>query len=201
MGLLIERADDFAQVIDIVVGSLRARAGFERSGIAPAHHARQYADFEKRDELLLRVDLAAGGGGGLHPPCRAQDTIAIEPQQTGEEAGPRSLRRGLQRKHLHMALADLEVIAMPRNRSLHDLPVHAGIAAKLVLFRPFFKVEQIAEELEGFVLAQKPQALSRCQDGFEEWSRSSQGLQASAMCRRRSPAASAQRLLPSTAPA
>ncbi len=30
LGLLIERADDFAQVIDMVVGSFRARAGFER---------------------------------------------------------------------------------------------------------------------------------------------------------------------------
>ena len=167
----------------------------------PAHHTRQYTDFEKRYELLLRVDLAAGGGSRLHPPCRAQDTIAIEPQQTGEEAGPRSLRCRLQRKHLHMALADLEVITVPRNRSLYDLPVHASIAAQLVTFCPFLKIEQVTEELEGFVLTQKPQVQWRCQGGFEEWLRSSQGLLASGRCLRRFPAASARTLLPSTAPA
>jgi hypothetical protein len=57
-----------------------------------------------------------------------------------------------------MALAHLKVITMPRNRSLHDLPVHAGIATQLVTLCPFFKIEQIAEELEGFVLTQEPQA-------------------------------------------
>ena len=47
--LFIERADDFAQVIDIVVGGLRASVGFERRGVALAHHADQYAEFE--DEM------------------------------------------------------------------------------------------------------------------------------------------------------
>jgi hypothetical protein len=41
---------------------------------------------------------------------------------------------------------------MPRNRSFHDLPVHTGIAAKLVLLGPFFKVEQVTEEPEGYYL-------------------------------------------------
>ncbi len=148
LGLLVERADDFAQVIDAAVRGLRARSGFERSGIASAHHARQDADFEKRDELLLGVDLAAGRGRGLQPPCRAQHAVAIERQQTGEEARPRCLRRRLQGEHLHVALADLQMVAVPCNRTLDDLPVYAGIAAKLVLRGPFFKIEEIAEELE-----------------------------------------------------
>jgi putative heme iron utilization protein len=41
---------------------------------------------------------------------------------------------------------------MPSHWALDDLPVHAGIAAKLVLFWPFLKVEQIAEELESLRL-------------------------------------------------
>ena len=49
----------------LAVGGLRACAGFERSGIASAHHAGQHTDFEKRDELLLCVDLAARSGRGL----------------------------------------------------------------------------------------------------------------------------------------
>ena len=137
--LLVERADDFAQVIDAAVGGLRAGAGFERGGIAPAHHARQHADFEEGDELLLRVDLAARGGRGLRPPCRAQHAVAVERQQAGEEAGPRCLRRRLQRKHLDMALADSQMVAVPCNRALDDLPVYAGIAAELVLQRPILQ--------------------------------------------------------------
>ena len=57
-------------------------------------------------------------------------------------------RRRLQREHLHMALADLEMVAVPGDRALHDLPVYAGIAAELVMFAPLFQVEEIAEELE-----------------------------------------------------
>ena len=56
-----------------------------------------------------------------------------------------------------MALADLKVVAVPCNRILHDLPVHAGIAAELVLSGPLLKVEEIAEELEAFGLVEQPQ--------------------------------------------
>ena len=51
--------------------------------------------------------------------------------RSGEEAGPRRLRRGLQRKHLYISLADAEMIAVPGHGTLYDLPVYAGIAAEL----------------------------------------------------------------------
>ena len=162
---LSSAADDFAQVIDADVRGLRAGAGFERRGIAPAHHPRQNADFEKRDELLLRVDLAASGGRGLHPPCRAQHAIAIEREQAGEEAGPRCFGRRLEGEHLHMAVADLEVIAVPRDRTLDDLPVHASIAAELVALCPLFKVEQVAEELKGLRPCRAVAIQANCRDG------------------------------------
>ena len=41
---------------------------------------------------------------------------------------------------------------MPRDRILHDLPIYASVAAKLVLASPFFQVEEVAEELEGVFL-------------------------------------------------
>ncbi len=156
---------------------------------------------KKRDELLLCVDLAAGRGGGLRPPCRAQHAIAVERQQAGEEAGPRCLRRRLQRKHLHVALADAQMVAVPCNRVLHDLPVYAGIAAELASLRPLFKVEEIAEKLEGAVLIEQPQPDGAAEMAFKNRCRLSEAPPASAMCRRRSPAACARTLSPSMAPA
>ena len=118
----------------------------------------QDAYFEERDELLLRVDLAARRRCGLYAPCRTQDAVAVERRQAGEEAWPRSLGRRLQREHLDMALANSKMVAVPADRTLHDLPIHAGIAAKLVLAGPFLQIEEVAEELEGLVLAQQSQA-------------------------------------------
>ena len=40
--------------------------------------------------ISLRAEV-----GGLHPPCRAQDAVAIEREQAGEEARPRRFRRRL----------------------------------------------------------------------------------------------------------
>ena len=111
--LFVERADDIAQVIDLRVGGARSCAGFKRGRVVSAHHARQHADFEERDELLLRVDLAARGGGGLGPPRRQQDAVAIERHQSREQAGPRRLRRRLQRKHLDVPAANGEMVAVP----------------------------------------------------------------------------------------
>ena len=85
-------------------------------------------------------------------------TIAVEREQTGEEARSRCFRCRLQGEHLYVAFANLQMVAMPGNGTLDDLPVHAGIAAKLILFRPFLKVEQIAEKLEGLCLVQQPQS-------------------------------------------
>ena len=47
-----------------------------------------------------------------------------------------------------MALADLDVIGMPRHRAFHDLAVHTGIGAKFVPFSPVFEIEKVAEELK-----------------------------------------------------
>src|SRR6185437_11145342 len=98
--LLVQLADDKAQVIDAAVGGFRSCAGFEGCCIASTHHTGKHAYFEKRDELLLRVDLMSRRRGGLGPPCGTQHAIAVERQQAGEEAGPRRLRRGLEREHL-----------------------------------------------------------------------------------------------------
>jgi hypothetical protein len=46
------------------------------------------------------------------------------------------------------------MVAVPCDRTLDDLPVHSGIACELILTRPLLKIEEIAEELEGFVLTQ-----------------------------------------------
>ena len=41
-----------------------------------------------------------------------------------------------------MAFSNLQVIAEPCNRVLHDLAVYAGIAAELVIARPIFKMKR-----------------------------------------------------------
>ena len=154
LGLLVERPDNFAEVVYVIVCGLRSRAGFQRGGIPPAHHARQNPDFEERDELLLGVDLAAGRARGLHPPRRAEDTIAVERKQSGKQARARRLWGSLQREHLDVPLSDLHMVAMPRDRTLHDLAVNTAIAAKLPSGRPLLKIEKVAEELEGLELAE-----------------------------------------------
>ena len=120
--------------------------------IPPAHHARQDPDFEERDELLLLVDLAAGRACGLHSPRCAEHAIAIQGEQAGEQAWPRCFGCGLQREHLDMSLPDLNVVAMPCDGTLHDLTVHARIAAKLPSASPLLKIEQVTEELEDIGL-------------------------------------------------
>ena len=158
MRFLIEGADDFTQVIHIAVRSLCSCSRFERGGIAAAHHSGEYAYFEERDELLLGIDLTAGRRCGLHAPRGTQDTVTVEREQTGEEARSRCFWWRFQREHLYVAFANLQVVAMPGNGTLDDLPIHAGIAAKLILLRPFLKVEQIAEKLETLSLVQQPQS-------------------------------------------
>ena len=51
-----------------------------------------------------------------------------------------------------MAFANLNVVAVPKDRTLDDLPIYSGVTAELVGGGPFFKVEQIAEELKRAVL-------------------------------------------------
>jgi len=60
LGLLVERTDDFAEVIDVVVGSFRPGSGIERRAISPAHNPLQHSDLEERYELFLGVDLIPG---------------------------------------------------------------------------------------------------------------------------------------------
>ena len=85
--LLVERTDDLAEVIDLRVCGPGSCSGFERCEIMPAHDARQYADLEERNELLLGVDLTPRCRSGLGPPCRTQDAVAVEGHEAGEEAG------------------------------------------------------------------------------------------------------------------
>ena len=161
----------------------------------------RHADLEKGDELLLRVDLLASRAAGLHPPCRAQHAIAVERQQAGEQAGPGCFWCRLEREHLYMAFADCYVVAVPCDRTFHDLPVYAGVAAELVALGPLFEVEEVAEKLKGLGLIEQTQSQASCRDGTEEWLRSFQDRTASARCRWRSPAACARTLSPSMAPA
>ena len=60
------------------------------------------------------------------------------------------------------------MVLKPRHRRLHDLAVYAGIAAKMILFGPIFKVEQVAEELECSVLVEPTQAECGCEMTFEQ---------------------------------
>jgi hypothetical protein len=54
-----------------------------------------------------------------------------------------------------MPLTDLNMVAMPRHGTLHDLAVYAGIAAELVVASPFLQIEEITEELEGIGFAEQ----------------------------------------------
>ena len=50
------------------------------------------------------------------------------------------------------------MIGLPGDRALDDLPVYAAAGAELALFRPIFKIEEIAEELECTLLVEQAQA-------------------------------------------
>ena len=80
LGLLVERTNDIAEIVNIVIGSPGSSARLQRGRVPSAHYAGQDTDFEERDELLLGINLAASGGRRLDAPCRAQHTIAIERQ-------------------------------------------------------------------------------------------------------------------------
>ena len=100
-----------------------------------------------------------------------------------------------------MPLAYLHMIAMPCNGALDDLTVNTCVFPELVAIRPLLKIEEVAEELEGFGLAQQPQAKRTAEMTFEERRRFFPGPRASGKYRQRSPRASARRLLLSTAQA
>ncbi len=65
-----------------------------------------------------------------------------------------------------MPLTDLYVVAVPRHRALYNLPIHASVAAELVLAGPLFQIEQIAEELKGRVLSEHPESQRTAEVSF-----------------------------------
>ena len=149
---LVESTDHLAEVVDVVVRRLRSCSRFERSRVSATHHPAENSHFEERDELLLGVDLLASRRCRLHTPCGAKNAVTVESEQGGELAGARRFGCRHQGEHLHMPFAHLDMVAMPRNRGLHDLPVHTRVGAKLIVSGPLLQVEEIAEELERRVL-------------------------------------------------
>ena len=57
-----------------------------------------------------------------------------------------------------MTLANLKVIAVPGDGAFHNLAIHARVVTELVTLRPFFNIEEVAEELEGIGFAKQTQA-------------------------------------------
>jgi hypothetical protein len=69
---------------------------------------------------------------------------------------------------LDVPLADLNVVAMPRDRTLDYLAVYARIAAELIVAGPLLQIEEIAEELEGFALPEQPEAKRAAEVSFQQ---------------------------------
>lgn len=112
-----------------------------------------------RLELLLRVDLATGRGGGLRPPCRTQHAIAIEREQAGEETRPRCFRGRLEGVHLHVSFAHAQMIAVPCDGIADDLPVYSGIVTELRLRRARSREAEISLEISANVTSSKSTTL------------------------------------------
>ena len=60
------------------------------------------------------------------------------------------------------------MVAVPCHGTLHDLPVHAVIGGQIVLCRPLFKVEQVAEKLVGIVFRKQLQTQGSTEMAFEQ---------------------------------
>jgi hypothetical protein len=54
-----------------------------------------------------------------------------------------------------MPLPYSQMIALPRDGTFDNLAIDAVIVAELVLRSPLFKVEEVGEELERFVLGER----------------------------------------------
>ena len=67
-----------------------------------------------------------------------------------------------------MAFADRNVVAVPCDRTLHDLPVYSGVAAELVALGPLFEVEEIAEKLKGLGLIEQTQSQRAAEVGLKD---------------------------------
>jgi hypothetical protein len=66
-----------------------------------------------------------------------------------------------------MAFADCNVIAVPCDRTLHDLPVHACVAAEWVALSPLFEVEEVAEKPKDLCLVEQTQSQRAAEMGLK----------------------------------
>jgi hypothetical protein len=73
-----------------------------------------------------------------------------------------------EREHLDMAFTDGNVVAVPCDRTLHDLPVYSSVAAELVARSPLFKVEEVAEKLKGLGLIKQTQSQRAAEVGLKD---------------------------------
>jgi hypothetical protein len=73
-----------------------------------------------------------------------------------------------QREHLHMALSDTHMVVVPSHGVLHNLAVHAGIVAELVVLCPLFEIEETAEKLEGFGFVDQTQSQGAAEVGLKD---------------------------------
>ncbi len=104
----------------------------------------------------------------LGSPHGTQDAVAIKLHQVREEAGTRNLRSVGQREHLDIATPDAEVVAVPLDRSMDELAVHANIRAEAEIGGPLLKIEEIAEELKRLLLAEQFQTNRIAHVRFED---------------------------------
>ena len=73
-----------------------------------------------------------------------------------------------EREHLYMPLADLNMVAVPCNGAFDDLTVNARVFTELVAIRPLLKIEEVAEELEGFGLTQQLESERTSEVSFQQ---------------------------------
>ena len=85
-----------------------------------------------------------------------------------EQAGPRCLGRCLEREHLDVSAPDCEMVAVPFDRTLHNLAVHAVIASQFIRGGPFFEIEEVAEELIDRILLKQLQSERAGEVSFEQ---------------------------------
>ncbi len=105
-------------------------------------------ELEKFEKLLLVRYLLARRVVRLGTPHGTQDAVAIKLHQVRKEAGAGDFGGVGQREHLDVATPDAEVVAVPLDRSVDELAVHASVRAETDIGSPFLKIEEIAEKTE-----------------------------------------------------
>ncbi len=156
--LLVERTNDFAEVIDLRIGGARSGSGIKRREIPSAHHARQHSNFEERDELLLRIDLAARRGRGLRPPSRAQHAVAVE-RRSPENRQGRDASGVVLSENIWTYLRPIVRWSLCHSTGLFTIWRSTPLSlSRSSVAGPFFEVEQIAEELIDLILLKQLQS-------------------------------------------